>query len=97
MLHQRARQLATAVHQDVLTGLLFQPGDLFRDISLDQGCVPREWFFRVVEATNFGRLLIRSTYPASPGPSSAAVLEDQASAKPLYVSRPISRASDAKS
>jgi hypothetical protein len=46
MLHQRARQLATAVHQDILTGLLFQPGDLFRDIALDQGCVPRERFFQ---------------------------------------------------
>ena len=46
VLHQRARQFATAVHQDVLTGLLLQPGDLFRDIALDQGCVPREWFFQ---------------------------------------------------
>src|SRR6476661_3157795 len=42
MLHERARERATAVHQNVLTRLLFQPSDLFRDISLDQGCIPRE-------------------------------------------------------
>ena len=34
--HQRVHEIAAAVDQDVLTGLLLQLGDFLRDIPLDQ-------------------------------------------------------------
>jgi len=36
VLHQRVYQHATASNQNVLTGLLLQPGYFFRYITLDQ-------------------------------------------------------------
>jgi hypothetical protein len=45
VLHQRAVQLAGAVLQDVLAGLLLQLGHLLGDVAFDQGCVPPEWLW----------------------------------------------------
>jgi hypothetical protein len=59
VLHKRAVKFAGTELQDVLAGLLLQLGHLIGDVPSDECCVPLG-FFRVVEATYLGRLLILS-------------------------------------
>ena len=58
MLHQRARKLTTAKHQNVLARLLFQLSDLFRDIALEQGSIPLSGCCLLHDAATGGRVAI---------------------------------------
>src|SRR5262249_45595043 len=85
-------ELAAAVDQQVLSRLLLQLRDLLRDVSLQQGSVPGEWFpegrggYELGDRIHpHGELALGSS------------INGQAAAKPSKVTRPSSSASLAKS
>lgn len=86
--HETVDQLAAAVDEDVLPGLLLQLPNLFGDVALEQRPVPSSGSLRLCETTNFGRLFILTAN--SPSVSSAP---GQAAAKPVNVFRPSNSAS----